>query len=176
MQAGPVGSVQKNWPALSKIHRDDRRPSLLLFLHPNCSCSKASVGELERLLVYTKDQADVRVIFARSQENETPVMQTAIWKQVQELSGVKEIIVDETDFESQLFGAKTSGQTFLYDENGKLVFAGGLTPSRGHMGDSVGREAILSWLQTKKSNLMISSVYGCLIRKPSSDESAGLRP
>ena len=38
----------------------------------------------------------------------------------------------------QRFGAETSGQTLLYDRDGRLLFSGGTTGSRGHDGDNAG--------------------------------------
>src|SRR5690349_19429168 len=37
------------WPEASSIVRHAQRPTLLLFLHPHCACSRATVEELERL-------------------------------------------------------------------------------------------------------------------------------
>ena len=45
-QAGPTPS---DWPRDSVIPLDGRRPTLLMFLHPLCPCSRASVEELAEL-------------------------------------------------------------------------------------------------------------------------------
>ena len=63
--------------------------------------------------------------------------------------------------ESGRFGAATSGQVLLYDPKGQLMFAGGLTPDRGHLGDSPGRQRILSLVKTGAADAKESLVFGC---------------
>src|SRR4051812_15409584 len=41
-----AGAASGSWPAESRVHFDESRPNLLLFLHPRCPCSPASVAEL----------------------------------------------------------------------------------------------------------------------------------
>src|SRR4051812_12480766 len=47
--AGP-GAGAAAWPRGSALARESERFTLVMFLHPQCPCSRASVGELERLL------------------------------------------------------------------------------------------------------------------------------
>jgi len=49
----------------------------------------------------------------------------------------------------------------LYDPEGQLAFAGGLTPDRGHLGDSPGRQRILSLVKTGTADAKQSLVFGC---------------
>lgn len=53
----------------------------------------------------------------------------------------------------------------LYDSDGRLQFAGGVTPSRGHTGTNPGRSAIISALvgdaQVDPLAASLSPVYGC---------------
>src|SRR3954463_15141423 len=42
-------SLVGNWPAASKLGSTPTRPTLVLFLHPRCPCSRASLTELEAL-------------------------------------------------------------------------------------------------------------------------------
>ena len=57
-----------------------------------------------------------------------------------EIPGV-EVVSDEDDAQSAAFGAAVSGQTLLYDREGRLIFSGGITAARGHAGDNAGRSA-----------------------------------
>jgi hypothetical protein len=54
------------------------------------------------------------------------------------------LVTDAHGAESRRFGSATSGQVLLYDPAGRLVFAGGITPARGDMGDSFGRETLMA--------------------------------
>ena len=40
----------------------------------------------------------------------------------------------------------TSGQTFLYDARGTLLFSGGITGARAHAGDNAGRQSLVALL------------------------------
>jgi len=76
------------------------------------------------------------------------------------------VLSDVSGTEARLFGAQASGQTMLYDAAGNLQFSGGITASRGHAGDSPGRSAILSIVNTGNSDWTHTSVYGCSLHNP----------
>jgi hypothetical protein len=79
------------------------------------------------------------------------------------------ILRDDNELEAKLFGAETSGHTVFYDQKGRLIFSGGLTPARGHMGDSLGRSAILNWMENSTHPQIVeSSIFGCALRSPAS--------
>jgi hypothetical protein len=71
------------------------------------------------------------------------------------------VAVDEDGLESERFGARTSGQVMLYGADGRLLFKGGLTAFRGHMGDSAGFQRILSLVRSGKADQATSAVFGC---------------
>src|SRR5256885_16495053 len=47
---GPVGVVPASWPSASKIKRSPDQLTLVMLVHPRCPCSRASVGELARIM------------------------------------------------------------------------------------------------------------------------------
>src|SRR5713101_1730239 len=47
---GRAGSPHANWPATCRLSLDCNRPTLLMFAHPRCPCTRASLGELELLM------------------------------------------------------------------------------------------------------------------------------
>ncbi len=63
------------------------------------------------------------------------------------------------------YGARTSGQCFLFDKQGKLVFSGGLTSGRGVEGECAGMEAISHVLADKACQLQ-APVFGCPLTTP----------
>ena len=65
--------------------------------------------------------------------------------------------------ESARLGAQTSGQVLLYGPKGDLLFAGGITPDRAHLGDSPGRQRILSLVRTGAADASQSLVFGCAL-------------
>lgn len=137
---------------------------LILFAHPYCPCSKASIAELERLMPRLKDKTDVQVVFVQPPGRSLEWVKNDLWEKAKSIYGVK-VISDSGYRETDLFGANTSGQVFFFSKTGQKIYSGGLTPSRGHMGDSVGRDHILEWMDGKNVGRKISSVFGCSLRE-----------
>jgi hypothetical protein len=73
------------------------------------------------------------------------------------------VVADDGGVESQRFGALSSGQALLYGADGRLLFAGGITESRGHQGDNAGESAIAALVLGAGRSGQSSStpVYGC---------------
>jgi hypothetical protein len=78
------------------------------------------------------------------------------------------MVHDHDGVEARRFGAATSGQVILYDARGTLLFSGGITPARGHSGDSTGRDAILALLIDGSSEASETPVFGCSLFDPGS--------
>jgi hypothetical protein len=57
-----------------------------------------------------------------------------------------QVVIDKDDVESQRFGARASGQTLLFDGQGKCLFSGGITAARGEVGDNAGVNALRKYL------------------------------
>jgi hypothetical protein len=149
------------WPENSSIARDCTQPTLVLFLHPQCPCSRATVGELERLVASCQGKVAVRAMVIRPAGEAEGWERTGLWDSVAAIPGVT-VATDVNGAESQRFGAATSGQTFLYDARGVLRFAGGITESRGHAGDNAGRAAITAiLLNDRHLGSPATPVYGC---------------
>lgn len=155
---GDTGRLQ--WPADTSLARIENRPALVVFLHPACPCSRATMEELSRLLVWTGSDVDITTVFIRPEGFAAGWEQTELWRSAARLPGVR-VMVDPGGTIARRFGAATSGYTLLYDAAGSAVFRGGITPARGHAGDSEGRGAVLSWLKTGRSDTSVAPVFGC---------------
>ena len=156
-EAGAHIRVLNRWPAQTQLSPANK-PHLVMFLHPGCVCSKASVAELSRLLAEAPELT-TQVVFMQTPKLEKLYKENSLLTQVKRLPRTK-IIIDQEGKESKIFGAETSGLTHLYNELGELVFDGGLTMARGHEGDSVGKKSILEYLKGQK-NIKSSLVFGC---------------
>ncbi len=77
-----------------------------------------------------------------------------------------ERLIDERGVEARRFGAMTSGYVVVYDAGGHLAFSGGITGSRGHVGDNVGRRQVLAVLHGD-STQPTHAVFGCALHDPS---------
>jgi hypothetical protein len=158
--AGKTGQAPSQWPAEARIARAPDRATLLLFAHPKCPCTRATMGELNRLLTRCPQGMDTHVFFLKPEHAAADWGQTDLRRSAAALPG----ITVEDDPEGQLahqFGAETSGSVLLYDRQGQLLFKGGITAGRGHAGDNIGSDMIVSLLAGKDNSLRQTPVYGC---------------
>lgn len=162
--AGESAGAGSIWPGASRLPVEKGKAALLLFAHPLCPCTAASLGELERLMPFARDRVAVNVVFTRPPKRSPAWVQGSLWQKAKDIPGVH-VVMDEGYREIELFGAKTSGQVLLYDEGGTLIFNGGITPSRGHMGDSYGREYVLSWIKGESLSKHTAKVFGCALKE-----------
>jgi hypothetical protein len=148
------------WPKESQIQLDPNRPTLLMFLHPYCACSRASLGELDRLLATAAGRVTVHVLFLKPETTKAEWEKTDLWRTASSMGGAS-VHTDRAGAEARRFHAETSGQTLLYSPDGKLEFQGGLTVGRGHAGDSPGRAALLELLYDRPASQVKTPVFGC---------------
>lgn len=134
------------WPAHTQIPLDANGSTLVLFAHPRCPCTRATLGELERLLASCAGRLSAHVVFIRPVGTADDWAKTGLWREASALPGVS-VHLDDAGAEARRFHCETSGQTVLYDRKGRLTFQGGITIARGHSGDNPGRSALLGLLE-----------------------------
>jgi len=156
---GAVLTAPGNWPAGSTVPREPGRTALLLFAHPACPCTRASVAELEQLL--TRFPSLAATVVAVDPAGLGPEHDSGIVAAAARLPGVK--VVRAQPAEADLFGVLTSGHALLYDSGGHLLFSGGITGSRGHAGDNVGLDRITAILSGRVPDRRDSPVFGCAL-------------
>lgn len=162
---GAEGSAPRAWPAASSVHLESDRATLIMLVHPHCPCTRASIHELDRLMARTQGLFVAHVLFLLPDGVEDDWTQTDLWRTAAAIPGVN-VAIDANGRESALFGAATSGLTLVYDASGRLLFEGGITPARGHEGDSPGAEAIASLLRGETAGPNHAPVFGCSLRNP----------
>jgi hypothetical protein len=131
-----------------------------MFAHPKCPCTRASIQELNRLLATCHDKTSVHVLFFRPKGEPPDWEETGLIKSAKAIPGVT-VGLDYDGKIAKAFGVETSGFTVLYDPEGKLLFRGGITASRGHSGDNVGEASIVSILAGKDAVHRSTAVFGC---------------
>ncbi|HEV7745514.1 MAG TPA: hypothetical protein VGO56_11005 [Pyrinomonadaceae bacterium] len=157
---GTVGGVPRVWPLESGLQRSTKLPTLVMMVHPQCPCSRASIGELAVLLEGRTDLVNAQVVFVRPWEFGDEWEKTELWNKTESIHGVK-LSVDPGGAEARRFGSQTSGQVLLYSSQGQLLFSGGITDSRGHAGESEGRTAIVALLTQGQPASDVTPVFGC---------------
>jgi hypothetical protein len=159
----PTAKAPPNWPSGTLLARDPRRPTLVMFVHPHCPCSRASLNELATLNSRCADQASVQIILVQPEGNAAPWENTSLAQMARRIAGAT-VLADRDGVEADRFRATTSGETFLYAADGRLLFHGGITPGRGHEGDSAGRAALTALIQQGEAEHRASPVYGCCLQ------------
>lgn len=156
------------WPAASQIQLAPDQPTLVMLAHPHCPCTRASIGELASIMAHSQGRLSAYVLFLKPADFSDAWEETDLWQSASNIPGVK-VVLDGDGREARLFHAATSGQTVLYDVQGRLIFSGGITSARGHFGDNEGQASIISLVNAKAPSRTEASVFGCPLFDPQSE-------
>lgn len=152
------------WPAATGIERSAQTWTLVLAVHPRCSCSRATYVELDQVLRDTVTPIKIIALVYRSPDEPSAELACPVgsWLAGRPLA---ELIDDISGAHALQFGLATSGEIALYDPHGSLAFSGGITGSRGHEGDNPGAQKLRAVLtQTVDSGTF--PVFGCPLESP----------
>lgn len=151
------------WPSEWELRPQPRGTTLVVALHPRCACSRATLGELEQLMTLNANGLRAYVLMIRPDGTPDGFERGTLWDMAAAIPSVT-VIADPGGRLASRLGAETSGQTYAFDSEGKLLFAGGITPARGHMGDSTGADALKAILLRETPRATRTEVFGCPLR------------
>ena len=157
---GPLADAPARWPAGTRLPPPNGAPVLIVALHPQCPCSRATVAELARLVAHVPERPTVHVLFVAPSTADRKWVESDLWAEAAAIPGVH--VARDDGREAWRFGARVSGQVIAYDATGRLGFNGGITASRGHEGDNAGRAAVEAFLRGRP-HLDSSFVFGCFL-------------
>jgi hypothetical protein len=163
---GPWSSTPASWPAEASLSRADHGFTMLLFVHPHCPCTSASLDELERIVSRTRERLEATIVFSTPEGAPPGWEQTDSWRRAKTIPRVS-VQCDPSGADARRFGVQTSGSALLFDPSGKLVFHGGITGARGHEGDNIGESAVLAFADGREGDPS-SPVFGCALFDPES--------
>lgn len=149
---GPIGAADRT---------PTGRGSLVVFLHPHCPCSRATLAELAAL----PRGADVQVVFVRPGGTPADWEHGEALRMASELPGVA-VRTEVGEDEAHRNGAATSGHAVARDAAGTVVFRGGITPGRGRRGDNPGVRAVAAVLRGEAPAVAEWPVFGCPLFAP----------
>jgi hypothetical protein len=160
-QAGELTSPPER---IASTREGSSRPfRLMMFAHPHCPCTSASLRELARLMSRRRKEIDATVYFYTPADKPAAWAMGRLWNVAARIPGVR-VEVDSDGRVARQFRSKTSGEIVLYDAMGHLRFHGGITQGRGHEGESRGKMAIMSLVKGEGRNVEHCPVFGCPIR------------
>ncbi len=152
----------RSWPEESMIQRSPNSHTLLVFLHPRCMCSRATMRQLATVAARFADQCVIRVVFYCPSDQADSWVQSDLWTGALRVSPHSPVI-DRGAVETKRFGISTSGHVLLFDRQSICRYSGGITGSRGHDGDNTGLRAVLDLLQGDSIAESRYPVFGCSI-------------
>lgn len=167
----PDAPVPPRWPSGTSLRLAPSGGTLLLFAHPRCPCTRASLDSLAWTMARAGGRLRAYALFAKPRGVAAEWARTDLWESAAAIPGVS-ALADEDGAEARLFGAGTSGQVLLYDAQGGLAYAGGITGGRGHVGDNAGRDAVASLVAGRLAPAR-APVYGCSLRGAEAERSGG---
>ena len=156
---GAQGNAPANWPSSSQIQPKAGLATLVLFAHPQCPCTRASLSELNQIM-HQGQHVQAYVMFMQPSNGQI----TESWTRAG-LIPHTERLTDRQGVEATRFGAMTSGHVVLYNAQGQLQFAGGITDSRGHEGNNMGRQMVLNYLSNIGLVPAWHATFGCALQR-----------
>src|SRR5271155_1113155 len=84
---GVVSSLRERWPDGTALQRDPRRPTLVMFVHPHCPCSRASLHELLVLASQRDEQINSIIVFLKPRGFESNWEKTDLWQTARSIPG-----------------------------------------------------------------------------------------
>jgi hypothetical protein len=157
-----IDAAREVWPQESACRLSPDRPTLVMFVHPRCPCSRASLDELATLMTHCQERVDAEVVFFLPPSASAEWAQTDLWESAARIPGVA-VRLDRGGAEQRRFAASVSGEVFVYGTSGRLAFHGGITAGRGHAGDNPGRSALESLLVDDQLSARTTPVFGCAL-------------
>lgn len=166
---GSSGPLTSKWPAASIVPRQADKPMLLMVAHPHCPCTRASIAELAQIMAHAPDGVTATVLFVKPPNAGADWDDTDLRRSAAAIPGVR-VLTDEHGKEAAQFGAQTSGHTLVFGPDGTLLFSGGITATRGHVGANAGENAALGALRQQLPDRRRTAVFGCSLasRNPGS--------
>jgi hypothetical protein len=162
---GEAAHAPGQWPALTTLTRATDRPTLVMLAHPQCTCTRASLGELAEAIARARTPPRTYVLFMTPTRFRDGWERSDLWRTAAGIPGVT-VVRDDDGRAARQFGAETSGQTLLYDARGVLLFNGGITGARAHAGDNQGRRSLVALLNRQPAALSGTNVFGCRLFHP----------
>lgn len=162
--AGESHPAPTTWPDDTSLALDANAPTILVFAHPRCPCTRATIRQLAT--IPPEARPCVTLVLSgpalRTYENQ-PLATLAD----EVLSA--HIALDPSGADARRFGAHTSGHIVAYSPSGQLLFSGGVTPGRGHEGPTDALTTLTLALRDHTPSPRTASVFGCPIFNADTD-------
>jgi hypothetical protein len=158
---GATADAPEHWPVGAiTVPPPEDRPVLVMFAHPKCSCTRASLATLTKLLGDVGPLVRAHVVFLDPDGAPADFFDSETVRRAKSVPGLS-VSLDRDGQAARRFGALTSGHVVLYSRTGALMFSGGITSARGHEGESYGTRRIRAVLRSEPADRASAPTFGC---------------
>ena len=161
---GTAGVTPSRWPDGSMVGLSEREATVVVFVHPECVCTPATIENLRGVL--QDHHAAVYVVASGPAVEESDDVRPTRW--AARLGAT--LVRDGDGVEARAMGARVSGHVVVAARDGRILFSGGVTPGRGHVGACDGlRRCALALERAEggsESEMARASVFGCDLFDP----------
>ncbi len=159
---GQLAVTAGHWPQESQLLLSNQQPTLLVFVHPACPCTRATLENLQKSLTTQTVKLQVVCLTPPDHYDRSELACNAALQSLKQQLDAEHLFDDGTEIAN--FAAATSGQCLLYSPSGTLIFSGGVTSSRGHLGGNAGLSTLLRQIHSPESDAEVFPVFGCSIQ------------
>ncbi|XZE20540.1 hypothetical protein SH449x_000415 [Pirellulaceae bacterium SH449] len=157
-----------SWPESSAIEKSNRTPHLLVFVHPFCPCTRATLMNLD----YAVSSKNLKVTIVQLSSIRFENIHTPLAK-IEEVTHGRgwDLVFDTDGAEARKFGVATSGECLLFAPSGQLVFSGGVTAMRGHIGRNKPLSSLMAHIDSLEGDLLQRRLQPALLNTFTVDQS-----
>ena len=162
--AGAQSGAPTRWPAGITLARSTTTPTLVVAMHPRCTCTRATLTELEALATAPHPPFATILLIYQPEDAGAP----AAWRDLSIYAAAQkslhaQIVLDPGGHIAEKFAAETSGEALLYAADGTLRYQGGVTGARGMEGNNAGLITLRAALAQPTSSQPSKPVFGCAL-------------
>lgn len=89
LSPGTVALPSHMWPVASKLPPPSNTPVLVMLAHPRCPCTRASIGELAKLMASLQGRLSSHVLSYTPKHSSLDWQETDLWASAQAIPGVQ---------------------------------------------------------------------------------------
>lgn len=157
---GAAAAAGNAWPGDSSLVLNDQAGTAIVFVHPHCPCTRATLEKLDSALASCTHKPNLYVFVSPVDLDAKKTEAGDNYRRAAAISGA--ICIVDSDRTAQAhFGAATSGQVIYFDARGNLKFAGGLTAERGGVAPGGAERQFAAALRGEAQSPVKTPVFGC---------------
>lgn len=153
------GEAPRVWPRESMLTSDSENGTLIVFVHPNCPCSRGALQTIAEAFRTSQNFVPriYAVLSASGLDVTLPSENLALARRIPSA----EIRFDGDMSEARRFGATASGTVYFFDGSNQLRFSGGISAGRGDSFDNGFAVALFEAIRQPEFTLVAAPVFGC---------------